>query len=96
MFEILAVVTPFTIFGFAILALVFLFLILPKIMGSKKIDKLTQDLSTDTTSKIIDKLDNAKDGLVSKSKEAAKTIKDATKENKVINKALGRDTDKTD
>jgi len=91
MFETLAVITPFTIIGLGILVLVFIFFVLPKIVGSKKIDKLTQDLTTNTTSTFIDKLDNAKDGLAAKSKQAAKTIKDATKESGVIDKALGRD-----
>jgi hypothetical protein len=72
----------------------FIFIVLPKIIGSKKLDKLSQDLTADTTSKIIDKFENAKDGLTAKSKEAAQTIKDATKEGKVIDKVLGKKDEK--
>ena len=86
----LAVITPFSIIGVGVLVLLFIFVILPRIIGSKKIDKLNQDLTTDTTSKIVDKFENAKDGLEQKSKEAVQTIKDATSESKVINKVLGK------
>ncbi len=94
MFETLAVVTPFSIIGIGLFILFFLFFVLPKIVRSKKIDKLSQDLTSDTTSSIIDKLENAKDGLADKSKGIAKTIKDAAAESEVIDKALGKETDK--
>jgi len=89
----LAVITPFTIIGLGLFILFLLFVVLPRILRSKKIDKLAQDITNETTSEIINKLDNAKDGLAAKSTAAAQRIKDATTESKVIDKALGRDKD---
>lgn len=96
MFEMLSVVTVLPILGIILLVLFFVFVVWPKIRNSKwgedKFDEMTSDgYKMNSTSDLIDSIKSAKDGLTEKSKEAVKTIKDATAESKVINKALGKD-----
>jgi hypothetical protein len=96
MFEMLAVITPFSIIGVVVLIAIAVFVVFPKVKNSKKIDKLTEDMtssgrSTTTTAAIIDTMSEAKQNLVDKSKEINETIKDATKEGKIVDKLLGKD-----
>lgn len=80
----------------ALFAYVMVFKVYPWIKNSKGIDKLTDSMTSsgrvqNTTTDLIDGIKNAKDGLKQKSVEAVKTIKDATAESKIIDKALGKD-----
>ena len=99
MFDTLAVITVFPVLGFILLLLFIVFVVWPKVKnskwGEKKFDEMTSPgREQNTTADLIDNMKEAKDGLVQKSKDVAKTIKDATTEGKVIDKALGRDKDK--
>jgi hypothetical protein len=79
----------------ALFAYVMVFKVYPWIKNSKGIDKLTDSMTSsgrvqNTTTDLIDGIKSAKDGLKQKSVEAVKTIKDATAESKIIDKALGK------
>ena len=96
MFDVLAVVTVFPILGAILLVLFVVFIVWPKVKNSKWGEKKYDEMASSgrdvkTTPQFIENIKNAKDGLTDKSKEVAKTIKDAAAESKVIDKALGRD-----
>jgi len=95
----LAVITVFPILGAICLILFVVLVVYPKIKNSKWGEKKFEELTSpgreqNTTADFIENIKDAKDGLTSKSKEVAKTIKDAAAESEVIDKALGRDKDK--
>lgn len=99
MFNVLGVVTIFPILGFILLVLFIVFVVWPKVKNSKWGEKKFDEMAStgrdaSTSSVIIEKMTEAKESLVDKSKEVTQTIKDAAAESKVIDKALGRDKDK--
>jgi hypothetical protein len=72
------------------------FYVWPKVKNSKWGEKKFDEMASpgrdiETTPQFIENIKNAKDGLKQKSVEAVKTIKDATAESKIIDKALGKD-----
>jgi len=92
MFNMLAVIPPQLALILLLMVVVVLLVLIPMLKKSKGVDKLADGLfkpvEENTIDDCIDKIKQGKDGLVEKSKEITKTIKDKTKEQNKINKNL--------
>ena len=95
MFEMLAVITVLPVLVVLGIICFIVFVVWPKVKNSKWGDEKFDEMASpgrvqNTTSDLIDGIKDAKNGLADKSKEAMQTIKDATAESKIIDKALGK------
>ncbi len=93
MFEILAVITPFSIMGLVLLIVFVVFFVFPKIKNGIWAEKKFEEMSSpgrdvSTSSAIIEKMAETKEKLADKSKEVTQTIKDKTAESEAIKNVL--------